>query len=316
VRWCGPGAPAELGAEPAPPGARADLVLGGGRPAAVAWLGWRAGVHGMLLSLAPDAPERWSFVDRWCWDSVDSWGIEAPAPLQPEAAAAARIDHERVVFWPEAPAAERVDATHPDTETLERACERLIARRRGAASHPAAFLDRDGTLVVERGYAADGAAMELLPGVPGALRSLTAAGYVLVVVSNQAGVGRGLFTLEAVFDTMRSLRLALRRHGVELDAIYFCPHRPDEGCDCRKPAPGLLRRAAQDLRLSLKDSLMVGDKLIDVEAGHAAGARGALVRTGYGREEERNLGGWGGRAPDRVGEDLAEVARWAVEHDR
>src|SRR5262249_54734610 len=155
------------------------------------------------------------------------------------------------------------------------------------------FLDRDGTLVVERGYLTRVEDLELLPGVPMALRELHEAGYALVVVSNQSGVGRGLFPLSRVHEAMGRLRLLLRREGVELDAIRFCPHRPDAGCACRKPGIELVRAAAADLRLVLRESAMVGDKLLDVETGRAAGTRAVLLRTGYGRDEERGLDGAG-----------------------
>jgi histidinol-phosphate phosphatase family protein len=177
----------------------------------------------------------------------------------------------------------------------------------------AVFLDRDGTIVVERGYLADAEGLELLPGAAHGLRQLRAAGWALVVVSNQSGVGRGLFPLARVHELMARLRIVLRREGVELDGIYFCPHRPEEGCACRKPGTRLLERAAADHRLRLRASVMVGDKLLDVETGQRAGGRGVLVRTGYGREEEARLAAEGtARAPDRVCDDLAEAADWIL----
>jgi len=177
----------------------------------------------------------------------------------------------------------------------------------------AAFLDRDGTLVVERGYLSDPADLELLPGAADAVRTLHAAGLAVVVISNQSGVGRGLFPLARVYQAMAALRRVLRARGAELDAIYFCPHRPEEGCDCRKPGSALLLRAAEDLQLDLRRSAMVGDKLLDVETGHRAGGLGVLVRTGYGRDEEGRLASEpASRRPDRVSGDLAEAAGWIV----
>ena len=179
---------------------------------------------------------------------------------------------------------------------------------------PAVFLDRDGTLVVERGYLANPDDIELIPGVPQALRSLKAAGYVLVVVSNQSGVGRGLFSLSTVYAAMARLRGLLRAEGVELDAVYFCPHRPDAGCACRKPGTRLLEDAASNLGLALRDSAMVGDKLLDVVTAHRAGARGVLVRSGYGRDEQQRIdGGELDRAPDWVADDLAAAVSWLLD---
>jgi D-glycero-D-manno-heptose 1,7-bisphosphate phosphatase len=110
---------------------------------------------------------------------------------------------------------------------------------------------------------------------------------------------------------MARLRVGLRAEGVELDGIYFCPHRPDAGCPCRKPAAGLIERAAEDLRLARRESVMVGDKLIDVRTGHNAGMPGILVRTGYGRDEEQRLA-IEGVVAERVCDDLAEVAAYLL----
>ena len=220
-----------------------------------------------------------------------------------------RLD--RIGVWSDMPPKPMPDPAHPDVEILERACERVIARHRSHALRPAWFLDRDGTLVPDVGYTSDPDDVELFPGVAQALRTIAAAGYVLVVISNQAGVGRGLFDLTRAHEVMGRMRELLRREGVELDAIYLCPHRPDEGCACRKPGTALLERAADDLRLSLRDSVMVGDKWIDVAAGHRVGAMGVLVRTGYGREEESRFGE-GERKPDAVCDDLKQVAAWML----
>ena len=111
----------------------------------------------------------------------------------------------------------------------------------------------------------------------------------MVVISNQSGVGRGFFPLSRVYEAMARLRHVLREHGAGIDAIYFCPHRPEAGCACRKPGIELLLRAAEDLQLSLARSAFVGDKLLDVQTGHHAGALGVLVRTGYGRDEEQQI---------------------------
>jgi len=138
---------------------------------------------------------------------------------------------------------------------------------------PAAFLDRDGTLIRDTDYPRDPALVELLPGAADALRELRRRGYALVVVSNQSGIGRGLITpAEASAVHARFVEL-LSDNGITLDGVYYCPHTPDDGCDCRKPAPGLLQRAAVDLALVLSDSVIIGDKLSDVEAGVRAGCQ-------------------------------------------
>ena len=152
----------------------------------------------------------------------------------------------------------------------------------------AAFLDRDGTIIAERDYLADPAGVELLPGAIAGLRALRAAGYTLVLVSNQSGIARGLYGIAEYQAVQARLRDLLRQDDVATAASYYCPHHPDftGPCDCRKPAPGLYRRAAADLDLDLARSLFVGDKLSDVLPAATFGGTGLLVRTGYGRDQE------------------------------
>jgi histidinol-phosphate phosphatase family protein len=293
---------------------RAEVVIGGARaPLSTAWLGWKAGAHCMVLALEAERVRRWGPVERWACHSLYTTGLAEPAERDALRANSGGLELERIGLWSDEPPPPEPDPAHPDTEWLERACERAIARHRGRAPRAAVFLDRDGTLVVERGYLSDPEEIELLPGVAHSLRRLQAAGYPLVVVSNQSGVGRGLFPESRVHEAMARLRTALRDRGVELDAIYFCPHRPDGGCACRKPGTALLERAADDLQLALRRSAMVGDKLLDVETGHNAGAFGLLVRTGYGRGEEQQVAGEAdGPRPDAVCDDLTVAAEWIL----
>ncbi len=157
-----------------------------------------------------------------------------------------------------------------------------------ADPRPAAFLDRDGTIIADRDYLADPAGVELLPGAIAGLRALRAAGYVLVLVSNQSGIARGLFGIAEYHAVQARLEDLLQQGDVGTVASYFCPHHPDftGPCDCRKPAPGLYRRAAADLDLDLARSLFIGDKLSDVLPAATFGGTGLLVRTGYGLAEE------------------------------
>jgi D-glycero-D-manno-heptose 1,7-bisphosphate phosphatase len=145
------------------------------------------------------------------------------------------------------------------------------------AERPAVFLDRDGTVIADAGYPRDPAEVTFLPGAVDALRRLGDAGFALVVVSNQSGIGRGLVTQEQADAVHRRFLALLAEQGIELTGAFYCPHAPDEGCECRKPAPGLICRAAAELSLDLGRSYMVGDKQTDVETGRRAGCEGLLL---------------------------------------
>jgi D-glycero-D-manno-heptose 1,7-bisphosphate phosphatase len=156
----------------------------------------------------------------------------------------------------------------------------------------AVFLDRDGTINVEKEYLFRVEEFEFIPGAPEAIKLLKDAGFLVVIVTNQSGIGRGFYA-EADLERLHAfMEQALARIGTGVDAYYFCPHHPQHGqgeyrteCVCRKPLPGMLLAAARDLVIDLPASFMVGDKLADVEAGLAAGCRPVLVRTGYGAAE-------------------------------
>ena len=153
---------------------------------------------------------------------------------------------------------------------------------------PAVFVDRDGTLVPERFYLADPDGVALVHGAAEALVSLRRSDYVLVVVTNQSGIARGLYTLADYRAVAARLDRVLQEAGVPVDGTYYCPHHPDftGPCACRKPATGMYRQAAHDLRLDLGRSWYVGDKITDVLPALELGGRGVLVRSGYGRELE------------------------------
>lgn len=159
---------------------------------------------------------------------------------------------------------------------------------------PAVFLDRDGTLNVDVGYLHAIDQLELFPWTGDALRLLKRAGYLLVVVSNQAGIAQGMIQPGFVEAAHREMLRRVRDAGGDLDALYFCPHHPRGAvtalatdCRCRKPLPGMIDDAARDLGIDVSRSWVVGDKWLDVQLGHAAGARSILVRTGWGADQER-----------------------------
>ncbi len=146
-----------------------------------------------------------------------------------------------------------------------------------------AFLDRDGTLIEEKNYLSDPDAVVVISGSAEAIGRLHSAGAKVVVISNQAGVGRGYFGEEVVHTIHHRIQEILQKDGSRIDAFYFCPHHPDDGCDCRKPRIGLFRRAAEDYKMPLT-GVMIGDNASDVQAGLAAGLTTILVRTGYGEK--------------------------------
>lgn len=165
-------------------------------------------------------------------------------------------------------------------------------------------VDRDGTLIAEKHYLADPRQVELLPGVVDGLRAFAARGYELAVVTNQSGIGRGLFGEAALAAVNAEVERQLSVHGITVRGIWHCPHTPDDGCACRKPEPQLLVRALETLGYAPEQCLVVGDKRCDVELGQRLGVRTALVRTGYGAGTEQD----GQCAPDLVVDTLAELA--------
>ena len=186
----------------------------------------------------------------------------------------------------------------------------------------AVFMDRDGTISEEVGYVNHVSRYRVFPFAAEAVRTLNDAGRLAVLVTNQAGVARGYFKEELIGEVHKVLVAELEREGARLDAVYYCPHHPTVGeppyrfdCDCRKPRPGLLLRAADELGLDLSRCWMVGDRYSDTELARNAGARSALVLTGYGRGElEHQSHAWP-RRPDLVAENLLEAVKKIVTSD-
>jgi len=178
---------------------------------------------------------------------------------------------------------------------------------------PLLLLDRDGTLVREVGFPSDPKKVRLLSGVPQALKKLKRAGFHLVVVTNQSGVGRGLVTLKQLHRVNRRFLELLKAKGARIDGLYWCPHRPQDGCSCRKPKLGMVRQAARDLKISWKGSISVGDRLTDVMLGKRTGGLGVLVLTGYGRRWVKKRGTV---HPDHVAATFARAADWIIRRER
>jgi D-glycero-D-manno-heptose 1,7-bisphosphate phosphatase len=154
---------------------------------------------------------------------------------------------------------------------------------------PALFLDRDGVLNEEVNYLHDPRDLVIIPGVARVIADFNRQAIPVVVVTNQAGIGRGYYDSAAYAKVNQAMALGLAEDHAHIDAWYFCPHRPDENCACRKPRPGMLLSAAADLAIDPARSTLVGDKLSDVGAARAVGANAILVRTGHGRRDEQTL---------------------------
>jgi len=186
-------------------------------------------------------------------------------------------------------------------------------------NRPVVFADRDGTLIEEMGYLSRPEQVQLIPGAADAVRRLNDAGIAVVVLTNQSGVARGLFSLADVEEVNFRVRELFTQQGAMLSGIYYCPHLPVAHdspfggiCLCRKPYPGLALEAARVLDLDLKSAFVAGDKLDDIGLANQLGVPGILVRTGYGRDSEFLLGQRGAPKADFVVPNFETAAEWIL----
>lgn len=184
---------------------------------------------------------------------------------------------------------------------------------------PCVFLDRDGVVNEEVDYLHEPDRVVLVGGTAEAIAALNRAGVAVVVVTNQAGIARGMYTERELAAVTARIGELLGAAGARLDGSYFCPHHPDAGigpyrvaCGCRKPAPGMLERAAAELGLDLGRAAIVGDKASDLAAGRAVGCAAVLVRSGYGAREEERIAATGEPPPDAVFDTLAAAVPWLL----
>lgn len=188
-----------------------------------------------------------------------------------------------------------------------------------SGGRPAVFMDRDGCLIEEAGYINHPSRVRMLPRSPAAVTRLNRAGIAAVMATNQAGIARDYFSKETLEAVNAEVERQLGEQGAKLDELYVCTRHPAAGqppfrlaCDCRKPKPGLLLRAAAEMSLDLSRSAMIGDKPSDIGAGQAAGVATVLVLTGYGRGEwEYRRHEWTVK-PDHVAADLFDAVEWAL----
>lgn len=189
------------------------------------------------------------------------------------------------------------------------------------------FLDRDGVInrnPPNRGYVKTWAEFAFIPNARRAIRELTESGYRIFVITNQSGIGRGLYTEETVEDIHRRMVIEITKAGGKIDDVYCCPHHPDAGCECRKPKPGMLKRAAQEHNINLSSAYLIGDFTTDISAGKRAGTSATfLVLTGLGQESYHdyiNAAYYRHQnreecRPDRIFTDLYTATRWLLNND-
>lgn len=178
---------------------------------------------------------------------------------------------------------------------------------------PAVFLDRDGVIVEERNYLSRTEDVVLLEGAAEGIRLLSSVGLKIVIVTNQSGIGRGFFSEVDYLKVMERMFALLGKEGARIDRAYFCPHAPWEECGCRKPLPGLVKKAAMELSIDLRKSFVVGDKRSDMELARSIGAKAILVRTGYGADEEKAGEPIWDAVADRISDAAALISTWVKE---
>jgi histidinol-phosphate phosphatase family protein len=173
------------------------------------------------------------------------------------------------------------------------------------------FIDRDGTIIVEKDFIKSLDEIQFIPGSVEAIKNLKVLGYKIIVVSNQSGIGRGILTEKMVKEVNDSFIHQLRERGTPIDALYYCPHSPEDDCDCRKPETGMIRRAVTEHKLNLDNAVVIGDKLSDIEMGRRIGAKSILVLTGYGKKEQEKLRN-ATIKPDFIANDLLGAVNWLM----
>ncbi len=185
--------------------------------------------------------------------------------------------------------------------------------------HKAVFFDKDGTINEDPGYLKHYQDLKLLPHAAAAIKLLNEAGFKVIVASNQSGVARGMLSEDMLQAINKTLQKKILSKGAHIDDIYYCPHHAEHGvypyrteCDCRKPAPGLIKKAVKKYGIDLAKSFMVGDTLADIETGKKANLKTILVLTGKGKETEKNL--VNDHKPDHTAEDIMGAVKWILKN--
>ena len=177
----------------------------------------------------------------------------------------------------------------------------------------AVFIDRDGTINVNVGYIDHPDDFQMYPGVIEGIKLLKKNGYKIIIVTNQSGIGRGYFVKKNLDDIHHKMNHELSENGTTVDAIYYCPHHPDDQCNCRKPKTGLLEQAVKDLNIDIKESFIIGDRMLDMEAGDKIGCNTVLVpenKEKVSLEMKKSL-----VKPDCICDDFLSGVQWILNHE-
>jgi len=195
----------------------------------------------------------------------------------------------------------------------------MTKSQKNSGPSPAVFLDRDGTIIVEKDFLGDPAGIELLPRAVEAIKMLNEHGYIVISVSNQSGVARGYYGEDAVRAVNDRLLEMLKEKGAIVDEIYYCPHHPHaddpgyrQSCECRKPKTGMAKAAIEKYEIDLAASAMIGDRAADIQFGKNLGVPTVLVTTGYGHAEKERIEDDNLTPPDHIAGDLYEAVEWIL----
>jgi D-glycero-D-manno-heptose 1,7-bisphosphate phosphatase len=176
----------------------------------------------------------------------------------------------------------------------------------------AIFVDRDGTINVDVHYLDDPDKFEMYPGVGVGVKKLQENGFKIIVITNQSGIARGYFTEKQLSDIHERMKQEFQKFDVTLDGIYYCPHHPDDKCNCRKPNTGLFEKAIQDHKINVKKSYMLGDKILDINAGKKIGARAILIPEPHVRQEFLSQKNEWENHPDYIADDFPDAVEWIL----
>jgi D,D-heptose 1,7-bisphosphate phosphatase len=179
-------------------------------------------------------------------------------------------------------------------------------------NHKAVFIDRDGTINVDVHYLDNPDNFRMYPGVGEGVKELQDNEFKIIVITNQSGIGRGYFTEKQLFRIHERMKQEFQKFGVSLDGIYYCPHHPEDHCNCRKPKTGLFEKAIPAHSIDVKKSYMIGDKILDVEAGKRIGVRTILVPEPHENEELLSKKSEWAVQPDFIAEDFVDAVNWIL----